>query len=267
MDRGQVEDVEPHAGDVLEPVDHVPERPMPSWLRRRGAGEELVPRGERGTLAVDPELEDGGAHTVRARVVAREELACPLARRALGPLGGREGRVMERRGERAQFRGLAAAGATGMAGDEVRADREVDLLECAGGSLEQCASPPGRDVVDPGRDAEGVQAHLVGREPRQPRVVAGAGFRVLAGPAVGLLQCELGVVAGRVGEGDDRREQIVPVREDVSDDVDRATHGPFRRIATFEHVRAHALDDDALPGADLHVHSFLRCLLSVPKGA
>ena len=46
MDRGKVDDIEPHAPDVRQALDAVGESAVVSWHPRLRAREELVPRGE-----------------------------------------------------------------------------------------------------------------------------------------------------------------------------------------------------------------------------
>ena len=57
VDGRHVEDVEAHGGDVGQQCFDVGEGAVAGWVGRSGAGKELVPTGEAGALAIDPEME------------------------------------------------------------------------------------------------------------------------------------------------------------------------------------------------------------------
>ena len=61
VDGRHVEDVEAHGGDLGDAGGYVAEGAVSGWaVGTGGAGEEFVPAGEAGALAVDPERELGG---------------------------------------------------------------------------------------------------------------------------------------------------------------------------------------------------------------
>jgi hypothetical protein len=63
VDGRQIEDVEAHGGDLGQQQLDVGEGAVAVGIRRRGTGKQLVPTGETGALAVDPEVQfvAGGA--------------------------------------------------------------------------------------------------------------------------------------------------------------------------------------------------------------
>ena len=68
MDGGHVEDVEAHGGDLGDACFDVTKGAVLIWNAGGGAGEEFVPAGEAGALAVDPERELGGVLCGEAEV-------------------------------------------------------------------------------------------------------------------------------------------------------------------------------------------------------
>src|SRR5205807_2150008 len=75
--RGEVEDVEAHGGDQRQAPGGGGERAAPGWLRSLRARKHLVPGGEAGPLAVDPQGKwagEGGSAPVRGAPHQRDRV-------------------------------------------------------------------------------------------------------------------------------------------------------------------------------------------------
>ena len=188
MDRGQVDDVEAHAGDARQFVGGARERAGdPRAVRAlegtRGAREDLVPRARQGLRAGHVERVDaGGIQQVTQRVVAEDEAdsrgdACGEA--LLGGMARvaqaarRVGQDVNVRGRGTLLGGVAVGGAFGRALHEEGALFEHELDVDAGADLYRRVVAPGGVGVGPGVDAEGPSAGGVGGDPGLVAVQAG----------------------------------------------------------------------------------------------
>ena len=170
VDRGQVDDVEAHAGDARQFVGGACERAgdpraVGALEGARGAREDLVPRARQGLRAGHVERVDaGGIQQVTQRVVAEDEAHARGDARGEALLGGmagvaqaacRVGQDVDVRGRGALLGGVAVGGAFGRALHEEGALLEHELDVDAGADLHGRIVAPRRVGVRPGVHAEG----------------------------------------------------------------------------------------------------------------
>ena len=208
VDRRQVDDVEAHRLDVVEPVDGVGQRAVARRRGERRAGEELVPRAEAGAHRVDLDVErlgqlgDGLAHAgapeqrfeveaasvscLRLDVVevgdVPVEVVWQVLGRQLARAGGRRRPRAAGAGARSAV-GVVALGPGERSVDQPDADLQVDGDVDAGRQLELHAVAPRAEVVEPADHLVLPAAELVGHERRLEAVVAERRHRQLLPPA------------------------------------------------------------------------------------
>ena len=188
VDRGQVDDVEAHAGNARQFVGGARERAGdPRAVRAlegtRGAREDLVPRARQGLRAGHVERVDaGGVQQVTQWVVAEDQAHARRDARGEALLGGmagvaqaacRVGQDVDVRGRGTLLGGVAVGGAFGRALHEEGALFEHELDVDAGADLYRRVVAPGGVGVGPGVHAEGPRAGGVGGDPGLVPVEAG----------------------------------------------------------------------------------------------
>ena len=257
VDGRQVKDVEAHAGDLGEQRLDVGEGAVAGGIGRRRTREELVPTGEAGALAIDPEAELFG-------VGGKGEVG--IAGGKLFDLG-REGVLVEGEllaGQCAQRSGdgleaidvdglrFLAAGAGAGCGlvEELRANLEGD-----GNVLRRKIAPggvgaggvglggealfevvaPSVEVVDPGLDGVGPGAELFDGEAGGPQVVDERGHGRGAPLAFALML-----------EEEARGDVVVAVREDGGGDRDLISNDAAYGVAATIDLGLDGFDDDSL---------------------
>ena len=234
VDRGQVHDVEAHAGDLGQSLDHVGECPVAPRRQPLGAREQLVPGGE-------ARLDPVGHHrqlAVEARQIApllrpghrlfesRLEQHVELCRLVVGA-----GQPVERGLEEG---GIGAVGALARAPDQLGA--LGDLAGQVGLARRRPAAHllhPRSEDVGPGLDRVPVARIDEEGERSGPRVIVRGLERRLAPVGV-----RLGAVA------DHRGEPLMPLLQDVGGDLEPVAHLALDREAPAVHRGTNALDQD-----------------------
>ena len=232
VDRRQVDDVEAHLGDGVEPLGGGgegarPPRPALLVVRRPlRAGEQLVPGADQGALAVDVQRERvGRAQQVAQRVVVR------AASHVGAGQGGQPRRAPGRRGVGARGRrGLEPAAGRGL-GRRARCGAlqhqdalgqhqlDVDLRL----DLDLRRVPPGGVGVRPRLDPEGPGARLVRRHPCGVAVGLVAAGRLQPGERPG--------AAARALEHDAGAQRVMTLAEDGRRDLQGLPDDGFHGVA------------------------------------
>ena len=177
LNRRKVEHIEAHFCHVGEPRLDVLEITVTGRFRRGGAGEQLVPAGECGALAIDRDLDGCAGGEPHVRVAADEGRLRRIQRERLeGRRVGRCGRLVLRpiaqeRGPFGEMYGIASAGASRGVERECGAD-----LQCHPHVGEVLAPlqllPPRFEVIHPGRHVTAIAARHGRGEFGDPDIVA-----------------------------------------------------------------------------------------------
>jgi hypothetical protein len=260
VDRRQVEDVEAHPCHVVEAVDDVAQGAVGVGLLGGRAREQLVPRREAGSSAVDHDLEHAVvAHLAGPRVQRRGQ-----GHKLLGEAGG-HAHVEGEPAVAQRLDGLVEAptgrppGSLGEIVEQRGSDLQIDLLHGAGLVAGGEVASPGGQMVHPGLDGEAVAPHVGGQEAGDPAVVSEEPHGLLV-PASGVL----GSPAHHGGE------HVVGVAHDVGVDLHRPLDDALGRVAALGDLGEHTLHDDPLTCGS-HRCPFVVCAAIVastgPRGA
>ena len=244
VDGREVDHVEVHAGDILQPLLGFGEGPVAAGLRRAGPGEHLVPRAEPRLLPIDHHDEllavAGRQAPVRIPVHQGQERRVErrldgLVRTALDPLDPGPERP-----------GVLAGGATGGPGDHLLAGRQLDRHLLTGAGLLLQVPAPSPESIHPGPKGVPVPAQLGYGEGRTPPVVLDERHPDVSPDNI--------VVPAEPHIGSNG---VVPVGEDVRLHGDPFAHHPLDREAAAVDLGLHALDDHATPSLS-EPHQFPR---------
>ena len=248
VDRGEIEDREPHCGDGREPPLRELEGAASGRHRPLRSREHLVPRREAGDLAFDPELIRAGDRGVTEIGRSSHQPHRCLTGRQLDPRLGWRGRI-ELRCERGQGAavGLGDGRQLGSGGSEGRAICEIELhIDACLEADRQVASETAPDVEDAHhREAPGAEAP--GLDPG-PEAVLGFGLH-------GHLDHggRWRIRRERPGSGpvpDPGEQGIMPVREGARRDPQRQSASGFCGERTAVDTRPDVLDNHSPPIAE-----------------
>jgi hypothetical protein len=231
VDRGQVEDVERHLGDLGQARLDVGERAVAVRLGRRRAREHLVPGTEPRKLAID--------HDRELRLEDRREASLCVAMHEVGQLrregccGGADPASPDRGGEVMQPGGVISRRPTRRLFHEHSTDDEVcrEVLSGADPLLEVVR--PRRETIDPCHDRVAIPADLGRREAGSPSVIDERLHARLEPVGVCLAPVE-----------EDAGDRIVPVGVGDRFDDQHVTDDPLDREGASIDVRRHPRDDD-----------------------
>jgi hypothetical protein len=248
MDGRHVQDVEAHGGDLRQQRFDIGEGAVTRGIGRGRAGEELVPAGETGALAIDPEMQLLAGGGVAEVGVLGDELLNGIGERVLVERRLAVGHPAERGCDVLQMPGVGSAGACGGLVDELRADVEGErdvlwrqvALDGVGGvglRVETLAKvgAPGIEVVDPGLDGEDPGAEAICGEASCPHVV-GKG-RHGGGAPVGLTFRFIEQPGG---------DMIMAVRKDGGGDFDLVAQEATGGIAAAVDLGLDLFDDNSV---------------------
>ena len=165
MDRGEVEDIEAHCGDVWQSRDAIAERAVLSGNGALAARDHLVPGAVNGPLAIDHQRKEPRPRQVRP-LLARGQRGRELCAQEQFDLAGLQIRIELPTDERCRL--LIGA-------DRLRQQcRSLERIEAdilAGLLFQLEAVPPARKCVGPGFDGIFVPAGFGRREASNPAVV------------------------------------------------------------------------------------------------
>jgi hypothetical protein len=240
VDGRQVDDVEAHVGDRLQPARGGAEGAVGAFGGALGAGEEFVPGAVQRPLPLHQQRQWlGGGHQVPQRVSGQHLLDLRGRRRGVALLDRQ--RVVEQRARcRPQHRaGLAPRRPAGRPLVQLSALLQDQARVDAGGNLDRGVPPPGGDRVAPGLHrvrpaALRVRRHLRAPAVRARRQLTHADRRAAA--AFGVLQDDV------------RGDRVVPLAEDGGGDQESLTHDRFRRAPAALHARTDVAHRDASDG-------------------
>ena len=246
VDRGQVDDVEAHAGGAVQLRDGGGEGAVEQVAvlveAAVGAGEELVPGTEEGLAALDEDLAGLAAGQQLAQRVQLED-AAGLVRQGRGDAGAQLGVGAQRLGHAAQVRAVHGGGAGCGAVEQAGADLQVVgqlLVGLPGLDLLGHRIAPGGHRIGPRVDAEGPQARGI-RHERGVDLV-----RVVVADAHG----------DALGAGGERRllraldvqsrvERIVALAPDDREDGDDFAGHRLGRGRTAVHLGSYIVDSES----------------------
>ncbi len=236
VNRGEVDDVETHAGNLRQQLFALAEGAVAVPFRAAGAGEKFVPGAEQGFLPVDRDRQLFPVMGHHGRIVVDGHQF-----RQLLLAGDRQGGGIVRRPAQApgiilQTRPVVMAGAAGGCLDEFDTDQAVDGEKAAGLEFFLQVGAPGGEMIDPAGQGEEVGAELVDAESGFPAVIDHQAHRRL-----------VPLLFALVAVKEDGCQFVVAVGEDVGLHHHRFAEHPLAGITAAVDLRRHPLDHHPPP--------------------